>query len=179
MLAPMSLPTYGQALTLPAVFDQAVTADFIDENGHMNIGDYFRLGSWAPWRRMVELGMGEDYIARRGLSFFTTEHQIRYLAELRLGERFSVHSAFVGRSAKAVHAVGIVVDREHERVACFMEVIYVHVSMTDRQAAPIPDDLGAALDADASAYGGDWLGRSARGLTLRRRTPAESGTLRS
>lgn len=167
----MSLPTYAQVLTLPTVFDQVVTEDFIDENGHMNIGDYFRLGSWAPWRRMSELGTGEDYISRRGMSFFTVEHQIRYLAELRLGERFTVHSAFVGRTAKAVHAVGIVADREHERVACFMEVMYVHVSMSDRRAAPIPDDLGAALDADAAAYGGDWLAGSARGLTLRRQDP--------
>lgn len=170
-------PTYAQALTLPVVFDQVVTADFIDENGHMNISDYFRLGSWAPWRRLAELGMGEDYIGERGLSFFTVEHRIRYLAELRLGEPLTVHSAFVGRTDKAVHGVGIVLDREHERVACVLEVIYVHVSMTDRRSAPIPEDLGAALDADVAAYGGGWLRASARGLTLRGPGPARSGTL--
>ena len=39
-----TLPTYEQILKLPAQFDQTVPEEFIDENGHMNIGDYFRRG---------------------------------------------------------------------------------------------------------------------------------------
>ncbi|MCY7395657.1 MAG: thioesterase family protein [Nocardioides sp.] len=172
-----ALPTVEQALSLPAAFDQVVSEDFIDENGHMNITDYFRLATWAPWLRMVELGMGEDYIATRGMSFFTTEHQIRYLAELRLGERFSVHSGFAGRTAKALHAVGVVVDREHHRLACVLEVMYVHVSMAERRSTPIPDDLAAALDAEMAVHGVGWLPAAAHGLTLHRTAPAGSGTL--
>lgn len=175
----MTLPTLEQVLSLPAPFDQVVTEDFIDANGHMNITDYFRLGTWAPWRRLVELGMGADYIAERGMSLFTTEHHIRYLAELRLGQRFSVHTGFAGRTTKALHAVGFVVDREHERLACVLEVIYVHVSMTDRRSAPIPDDLGAAVDAEMAVHGAGWLPEAARGLTLRRTSVAADGTLPS
>jgi acyl-CoA thioester hydrolase len=163
-----TLPTYAQALDLPASFDQPVTGEFIDENGHMNIGDYFRLGSWAPWLRLAELGMDESYIPARGMSFFTVEHNIRYVGELLLGERFSVHAGFVGRTAKALHAVGIIADREHERVACVMEVMYVHISMTDRRATPIPDDLCATIDSETGADGREWLRDGDHALTLRR-----------
>lgn len=163
-----TLPTYAQVLDLPASFDQTVTDEFIDDNGHMNITDYFRLGSWAPWVRLGELGMQDDYISARGRSFFTVEHNIRYVAELRLGERFSVHAGFVGRTTKALHAVGIVADRERERIACVMEVMYVHISMGDRRAAPIPDDLAAAIDVEVAAGSGGWLETGDHALTLRR-----------
>lgn len=162
------LPDVELVLGLPAQFDQPVGEEFIDQNGHMNIGDYFKLGTWAPWLRLVELGMDDDYIPVRGMSMFTVEHNIRYVAELRLGERFSVHGALVDRTSKAVHAAGFVVDRERDRLACVLEVVYVHVSMSDRRAVAIPDDLAAAIDADIASYGGDWLASAADRLTLRR-----------
>ncbi len=161
-----TLPTFEQVLRLPAPFDQNVTEDNIDQNGHMNIGDYFRLGSWAPWRRMVALGMDEDYIPQRQLSFFTVGHHISYVGELRLGDRFSVHAGFVERTAKALHGVGIVLDREHERLSCMLEATYVHVSMGNRRATEIPDDIAANLDADIAEH--PWLAEVATGLTLRR-----------
>lgn len=161
-----TLPTFEQVLHLPAPFDQPVTEDYIDQNGHMNIGDYFRLGSWAPWRRMAALGMDEHYISQRQMSFFTVGHHISYLGELRLGERFSVHAGFVERTAKALHGVGIVLDREHERLSCMLEATYVHVSMQSRRATEIPDDIATNLDADIVEH--PWLGEVATGLRLRR-----------
>jgi acyl-CoA thioester hydrolase len=161
-----SLPTPGQVGSLPASFEQQVPEEFIDENGHMNINHYFDLGSWAPWKRLVELGMDDDYIPQRGLSFFTVENHIRYLGELRLGDPFSVHSGFVGRTAKALQAISFVLDRTHERVVCSVEVMYVHVSMQTRRAVEIPDDIAAVLDAEIAAY--PWVAEAAGGLSLRR-----------
>ncbi len=160
------LPTADQVRTLPALFERPVPEDAIDDNGHMNISVYFRDGSWAPWNRLVELGMGEDYIAERGLSFFTVEHSIRYLGELRLGEDHSVHPGFAGRTSKALHAVSFVLDRARDKVVCVMEVMYVHVSMETRRACDIPDDLAAALDAEIAAH--PWVADAATALSLRR-----------
>ena len=159
-------PTYERLVTLPVTLDQAVTEDFIDQNGHMNIGDYFRLGTWAPWLRLVEFGMDDDYIPVRGMSFFTVEHHITYLSELRLGERFSVHNGFAGRTGKALHALAAVLDREKERVACLLEVKHVHVSMQTRRATAIPDDIAARLDADIADH--PWVAQAATGISLTR-----------
>lgn len=160
------LPTADQVRSLPSYFDQTVSPDAIDENGHMNISYYFRYGSWAPWKRLGELGMAEDYIESREMSFFTVEHAIRYLGELRLDEPYAVHTGFVGRTAKAAHAIAFVLDRTRDRVACVMEVMYVHVSMETRRACDIPDDLAAALDAEIAAH--PWVADAATGLSLRR-----------
>jgi len=162
----MSLPTTAQARTLPSAFDMTVPDDAIDENGHMNISKYFEHGSWAPWLRLGQLGMADDYIPVRRLSFFTVEHRIAYVGELRRGERFAVHVGLVGRTAKALHAVSYVVDEEHDRLACAMEIVYVHVSMESRRAVAIPDDLAGPIDAEVAAH--DWLAEAATGLSLRR-----------
>lgn len=162
-----SVPSIDQVRTLPASFDEAVAEDHVDENGHMNISVYFRLGSWAPWRRLRDLGMGDDYIPTRGLSFFTVGHHIDYTAELRLGEPFTVRSGFIERTGKALRSIAYVVDESRDRIACTMELTYVHVSMETRRAAPIPDDLAAALDAEIAAY--PWLADAGGGLSLRKR----------
>ena len=161
-----SLPTPDQVRSLPAFFDQEVEDGFIDENGHMNITDYFRLGTWAPWLRLGELGMGELYIPERGFSFFTVEHHIRYLGELRHGQRFRVHAGFAGRTSKALHGISFVVDVARDVIACTLEEMYVHVSMETRRAVSIPEDVGAALDSEIAAH--PWVADVASGLSLRR-----------
>ncbi|MDO9456438.1 thioesterase family protein [Nocardioides sp.] len=161
-----SLPDIDQVRSLPAHFEMTVPDDYIDENGHMNITKYFELGAWAPWQRISELGAGEDYITERALSFFTVEHHIRYLGELRLGEPLSVRPALVARTGKALHAIAFVIDESRDKIACTMEVLYVHVSMETRRSVEIPDDVAAGLDGEIAER--TWALGAATGLTLRR-----------
>ncbi len=132
----------------------------------MNISHYFRLASHATWHRMRDLGMAEDYIATRGRSFFVVEHRLRYLAELRPGERFSVHGTLVAQASKALHGVAFVLDGERDRVACTFEAIWVHVDMDTRRAAPIPPDLRDSFATEIDRHA-DWVAPVAHGLSLR------------
>lgn len=163
---PIEQPTIDQVRTLPAYFEMTVPEDYIDENGHMNITRYFDLAARAPWQRVGELGVDAAYLTERGLSFFTVEHHIRYLGELRLGEPLSVRPAFVGRTGKALHGISFVVDEGRGEVACTMEVLYVHVSLASRRAVAMPDEVAAALDDEIARR--QWAAASATGLVLRR-----------
>ncbi|WP_139982603.1 thioesterase family protein [Nocardioides litoris] len=161
-----SLPGIDEVRSLPAYFEMTVPEDYIDVNGHMNITRYFDLGAWAPWKRVEELGVDESYLTERRMSFFTVEHHIRYLGELRLGDPLSVRPAFVGRAGKALHGISFIVDESRDVIACTMEILYVHVSLDERRAVPVPDDVAAALDADIATTA--WAADAATGLTLRR-----------
>ncbi|MGI9083832.1 MAG: thioesterase family protein [Aeromicrobium sp.] len=141
------LPSFDDVTALPAVFDEEVASDQIDENGHMNIRHYFDFGSWAVWKRTQAAGADEGYIRDRGMSFFTVEQHIRYFGEMRLGERFTVHDRLLARSGRALHAMAFVLDRERSRLASTFELVYVHVDMAERKAVDIPADIAAALDA--------------------------------
>ena len=164
------VPTTDHVRRLPAhaggSTPSRVPEEWADENGHMNIGHYFRLASHAVWHRMRDLGMAEDYITARGHSFFVVEHRLRYLGELRPGQRFSVRGGLVGLTGKALHGAAFVLDEGGDRVACTFEAVYVHVAMDTRRAAPVPEDLQTSYAAEIAAHA-DWLPAVAQGLSLR------------
>jgi acyl-CoA thioester hydrolase len=154
-----SLPTYEQLVQLPATFDRLVPEEFIDENGHMNIGDYFRLCSHALWNATIAAGLGDDYIEEHQQSLFTVEQHMRYYGELRLGQRFTVHTRLLERSARVVHGMSFVVDQETRALACTQEATLVHVSTASRSAVDLPAAIGKALDTQIAS--GDALGWAA------------------
>lgn len=149
-------PTVDQVRELPAARTTTVPESYLDENDHMNIGRYLEEAATGLWERTIELGMGQDYIDRRGLTTFTAEHHIRYLGELRLGDRLSVHVRFVERSEKVLHTMAYVVDDTHDRLACTFESTTVHVGMASRRPEPFPDDIAAALDEEVAATTREW-----------------------
>lgn len=151
-----TIPTYEQLVQLPAMFDRVVPAEFIDENGHMNIGDYFRLCSHAVWKTTISAGVGDDYIEQHQQSLFTVEQHMRYYGELRLGQRFTVHTRLLERSARAVHGMAFVVDQEKCALACTQEATLVHVSTATRSTVDLPDAIATELDDLIGA--GDALG---------------------
>lgn len=162
----MDQPSIAQIRSLPLVQEQEVPDSFIDENGHMNILRYIELGTGAAWRHLKSIATGEDYIADRGLSFFTVGHHIDYLGELRLGERLAVHTGFSERSDKAVRGLAAVLDLGRERVAALVEVKYVHIAMGPRRPVSMPEDVAAAIDADVEGH--SWLAAATPGLRLSR-----------
>jgi acyl-CoA thioester hydrolase len=164
------VPTYDQVDQLPRHLEQTVPAEYIDENGHVNIGRYLELGGKALWRRCQrELGMPEDYIERRGFSTFTAEHHLTYHAELLEGQDVSVRVRLVDRSAKVLHAVCLIVDETNRRLACTMESTAVHVDMADRRPADFPDDVVALIDAALAADERRWPAPLCGAMGVRRR----------
>lgn len=151
------LPTYDQVLELPAQILRVVPEEYIDENGHMNIGRYLELGGSALWERSQrELGMPETYISDRGFSTFTAEHHLTYYAEVLAGEEVSVHVRLLDRSAKTFHAVSLILNRSRQQVACAVETMIVHMDMSNRRPTDFPDDVAALLDAALVADVVDW-----------------------
>ena len=153
----MKAPSYDEVDQLPRHLERTVPAEFIDENGHMNIGRYLELGGTALWLRcQQELGMPKEYIEERGLSTFTAEHHLTYHAELLEGATVSVRVRLVARSAKVLHAVCLIVDETRQRLACTMETTAVHVDMAERRPVDFPDDVVALIDAALAADDRPW-----------------------
>jgi acyl-CoA thioester hydrolase len=166
----VNVPTYEQVDEVPRHLERVVPADYIDENGHMNIGRYLELGGTALWLRCQrELGMPEDYIEQRGLSTFTAEHHLTYHAEMLEGHDVSVRVRLVARSAKVLHAVCLVVDETNRRLACTMETTVVHMDMTQRRPADFPDDVAALIDAALVADERSWPAPLCGAMGVRRR----------
>lgn len=141
-----TLPTYEQILALPTLLEGEVTPDFIDVNGHMNIRHYLDAGALGADMLCRRIGIDDAYRADRRLGVFTAEHHIRYFSEMHEGDKYSVHTLFVERSAKAGHLLSFILDRRAGRLACTVEIILVGVGMDTRRPADFPDDVAAGID---------------------------------
>lgn len=158
-------------MQLPAQIDRTVPSEYIDENGHMNIGRYLELGAVGLWERCKnDLGMPAGYVRERQLSNFTAEHHLRYVAEILQGERLSVHVRLVERSDKALHALSLIVNRSREQVACVMETILVHVDMQTRRPTSFPDDVAPLIDAGLALDDVEWPAPLSGAMGVRRRS---------
>jgi acyl-CoA thioester hydrolase len=140
-------PTLFQLNGLDTHLRRSVGPADIDLNGHMNAAHLFVAQTSAVRQSLAEVGVTETYVAERALGTFAVEHHVRYLAELRVGDGYSVHVRFLSRSAKAMHAASYLVNETDQRLSNVLEVVVVHVDQRTRRATEIPSDVAASVDA--------------------------------
>lgn len=141
------MPTMSQLAQISPTFDRVVQPDDLDLNGHMNVVGFFTPLVRTARDELASAGITEQYIDRRRLGVFASEHHLRYLGELRLGQRLTTRARFLERSDKAVHLQCYLTNETAGRLACVLEVVAVHISQETRRPTSIPDDVATALDA--------------------------------
>lgn len=142
----MRVPAYAEVVRLPVVGEGAVAPQHIDANGHMNVRHYLDFDVLATFALVEQVGVDDEYRARRRMGLFTAEHHLRYHAELQEGDRLTVHARVLERSEKALHLMVFLLDRERDLLANTLEVVAVHVDLDTRRATAMPPDIAAGFD---------------------------------
>ncbi|MEO1292726.1 MAG: thioesterase family protein [Pseudomonadota bacterium] len=129
-----------------------VPEEWIDYNGHMNIGFYLLAFDRSQDVLFDEwLDVGKHYVARTGMGPFALQAQIHFLKELRLGERFRVEAQLLDHDHKRLHYASRMVNLETGAVAAISEGLSINVNLTERRSAPYPEAqvrrLGELLEA--------------------------------
>lgn len=141
------VPTIEQIDALEPLVARVVPAEWEDLNGHVNVRHYLDLYNEAGDPMLAQLGVSESYFRTERRGFFDLEHHIWYLAEMHVGERVSVHTRYIGRSAKRFHGVMFVVNRSRSNVASVLEYVASGADLATRRAAPFPPRIVERLDA--------------------------------
>ncbi len=128
----------------------AIEPGWIDYNNHMNMGYYTVLFDRCADEAYATMGFGPDYAETRGLTTYTAEFHIRYLRELKLGDRVRVAFRIVAHDEKRFHSFQ---EMYHEEgwLAATGESMVLHVNMTGPKVAPMPGDIQAKVKAMAVA----------------------------
>ena len=128
---------------------RVIPVDWTDANGHMNEGRYGQIFSDAAEGVMAWVGADDAYIAS-GLSYFTVETIVKYLAETRAGETVEVHTRVTegtGKKLRCFHEMKRVSDGV---VMATCDQLMLHVSLeTRRTCAPpahVADKVAALAD---------------------------------
>lgn len=147
---------------------QTVEAGWIDYNEHMNMGYYTVLFDRAADEAYEEIGFGPEYRAASGCTTYTAEFHVRYLKELKLGDRVQGAFRILDHDEKRFHSFQELI-REDGTVVATGEGIALHVDQSGPNVAPMPEAILARLREVAKAHA--TLPRpeeAGRGMGLRR-----------
>jgi acyl-CoA thioester hydrolase len=128
-----------------------IEEDWIDYNGHMNMGYYTVVMDRCADEAFAGMGFGPDYVATRGLTTYTAEFHIRYLREVKLGDRVRSSFYLLDHDEKRFHFFQ---ELFHEDGWCAAtgESLTLHVDMSGPRVAPMPEDIAARVAEMAQAH---------------------------
>ncbi|WP_417515707.1 thioesterase family protein [Minwuia sp.] len=157
----------------PHILDATVLAEWIDYNGHMNVGYYNVAFDKATDALFDLLGMGADYIRTENKSFFTLQTNVHYIGEVLEGANLRYTAQILGYDRKRVHAFFHMYNADEGYLSATSEQMVVHVDMATRRSAEMPDHLFARVEEMGQAHAKlPWPEQAGKGMALRRR---ESG----
>ena len=117
-----------------------VRPDWIDYNGHMNVGYYVVAFDQATEAVCAHLGVGEAYRRQADASMFVVEAHVVYEREVMESSPLVFRSRVVDFDAKRLHLLHRMFHAGEGYLAATNELMCLHVDLSKRRAAPFPDD---------------------------------------
>ncbi len=138
----------------PESHREIVRPEWCDYNGHMNLAFYVLVFDHATDAFWDMLGLGLDYRVRTDNSTFTVESHITYDREVLDGDEVRCTTQLLGFDDKRIHYFHRMYHARDGYLAATTELLGVHVDLTVRRVAPMPDDVRARLADTMDAHQG-------------------------
>lgn len=129
-----------------------VKAEWIDGNGHMNVGYYVVAFDQATDTLCEQLGVSWDYTRRQLGMIFVLEAHVTYDRELLPDAPFRVTTQILDHDAKRLHCFHEMYHAQEGFLAATNELMILHVDFQSRRSAPWPEETRARLAAMAEAH---------------------------
>jgi acyl-CoA thioester hydrolase len=140
---------------IPAPFAAArerVRAEWIDHNGHMNVGYYGVVFDIAADPFFEFLGLTQAFRALHRSSTFALESHLNFLREVRENDLLRFEARLIDFDAKRIHFFQEMFHADAGYCAASYESLSVHVSTATRRSAPMPRELEERLAAIKAAH---------------------------
>jgi len=142
-------------LDLSAPFDRhraVVRPEWIDANGHMNVGFYVVAFDHATDSLAEQLGVAWPYVEHRlGMTFILEAHA-SFARELRDGDPLRITTQILDFDDKRLHLFHTMYHADAGYRAATNELLMMHVDYASRRAAPWPEETLRRLQAMAAAH---------------------------
>ena len=124
---------------------EIIRPEWCDYNGHMNLAYYVLVFDHATDAFWLELGIGLEYRDRTNHSTFTVESHITYDQEVLEGDEVRCTTQLLGFDHKRIHYFHRMYHVRNDYLAATTELLGVHVDLTVRRVAPMPNHIRARL----------------------------------
>ena len=140
---------------IPAPFDRyrtRVRPEWIDNNGHMNMGYYvvvFDLATdeWLSW-----VGLDATHRDTHRVTTFCLEAHVTYHQEVREGDPLRFTTRLLGHDAKRINYIHEMIHADAGYLAATNELMSLHVSQATRRGAPMAPAILARLAQAQAAH---------------------------
>ncbi len=130
-----------------------VEPQWIDYNGHLNMAYYHVLFDRAVEEAFALVGLGADYLAAQGASFFAAEAHVLYKRELTSGAPVRITVQLIDHDEKRLHFYMEMHHATEGWLAATSENLSLHVDMATRKVAPFPQEISDNLSVMRASHG--------------------------
>jgi acyl-CoA thioester hydrolase len=131
-------------VTIPTPFACAGTVvrpEWIDYNGHMNVGYYHVAFDVAADVFFDFMGLDAAYRERHGATTFALEAHLNFLREVKEGDPLRFEARLLDFDAKRIHFYMEMFHADEGFLAASYESLGAYVSVAQRRTAPMPAAL--------------------------------------
>lgn len=142
-------------MQIPAPFNDArdvVRPEWIDYNGHMNVGYYQVVFDLAADVFFDFLGLTQEFRKRHGSTTFALECHANFLREVKEGAPLRFEARLLDFDAKRIHFYQEMFHGTEGYLAASQESLSSHVSMATRRTSPFPEEILGRLAAIKAAH---------------------------
>jgi acyl-CoA thioester hydrolase len=122
-----------------------VRPDWIDRNGHMNVGYYHVAFDNAAEPFFEWLGLTPEFRTRHGSSTFALESHLHFVREVHAGDPLRFEARLLDHDHKRIHYYQEMFHATEGFLAATYESLSVHVDIAARRTADMPAELFARL----------------------------------
>ena len=129
---------------ISAVFDgyrDFVRSQWIDANGHLNMGYYVVVFDYATDAWLAYIGLDPGYKARCGVMTFTLESHVTYRRELRESDELRFTTQLLDFDPKRLHYFHQMYRAQDDTLAATNELVSLHVAQETRRSAPMAPEI--------------------------------------
>ncbi|MGH7395965.1 MAG: thioesterase family protein [Candidatus Rokuibacteriota bacterium] len=129
---------------IPAPFDayrDVVRPEWIDDNGHMNMGYYVVVFDFATDEWMRYVGLDGPHRRARGVTTYCLEAHVTYHREVREKDPLRFTTRLLAFDAKRLHYLHEMRHAESGYLAATNELMSLHVSRETRRGAPMAPEI--------------------------------------
>lgn len=134
------------------VYRDVVRPEWIDSNGHMNMGYYLVVFDLATDEFMRWVGLDAAYRRTRRVTTFCLEAHVTYHREMREGDPMRFTTRLLDHDAKRLHYIHAMHHATDGYLASTNELMSLHVALETRRSTAMAADVLARLAAIQTAH---------------------------
>ena len=135
-----------------ARYRDVVRPEWIDHNGHMNMGYYVVVFDFATDEFLAWVGLDAEHRETHAVTTFCLEAHVTYHREVGEGDPLRFTTVLLAHDAKRIHYFHEMHHATEGYLAATNELMSLHVSRQTRRAAAMAPDILVRLAAIQAAH---------------------------